>query len=77
MPNKYDPILENLITAPDSQLDKNIRDRIEILIARGYNAEDIKSILDVCAYCALASSFVMIILDAIWQELKKEGLNVK
>lgn len=52
MPNKYDPILENLITAPDSQLDKNIRDRIEILIARGYNAEDIKSILDVCAYCA-------------------------
>ena len=77
MPNKYDPILENLITAPDSQLDKNIRDRIEILIARGYNAEDIKSLLDDCAYCALASSFVMIILDAIWQELKKEGLNVK
>ncbi len=65
-------MLENLVTAPDSQLDESIRARILLLLEEGYDADDIKQILDDCAYSALASDFVMTLLNAIWQDMKEK-----
>ncbi len=68
-------MLEQLVTAPESQLDESIRARILLLLEEGYDEHDIKKILDDCAYAALASDFVMTLLDAIWQDTKKEKVT--
>ena len=70
--NKHSQILKSLSTAPDSQLDKSICERLKTLSERdSLKAEDIKKILDDCAYGSLASDLVMRILDIVWRELKE------
>ena len=66
-------MLESLVTAPESQLDESIRARILLLVEEGYDEHDIKKVWADCAYGALASDFVMVLLDAIWQDTKKEN----
>ena len=69
--------LESLVKAPDSQLDERIRARILLLLEKGYDEHDIKKILDDCAYGALASDFVMVVLDLVWKELQNPGQVLK
>ena len=68
-------VLEMLSDASDSQLDPIVCNRLKMLLAVGYTANDIKQVLDDCAYQALASDFVMAVLDTIWQDLKKQEAN--
>jgi len=68
-------VLEKLTEASDDQLDAVVCNRLKILLEVGYTADDIKQVLDDCAYGALASGFVMKVLDVIWQDLKKQEGN--
>lgn len=56
-----------LLTAPDTQLDACVFP----YITKAKTADDIKEILDMCAFSALASGFVMTLLDQCWEDAKK------
>ena len=68
-------VLQKLTEASDDQLDAVVCNRLKILLEVGYTASDIKQVLDDCAYSALASTFVMKVLDVIWHDLKKQEGN--
>ena len=68
-------VLEMLSEASDTQLDAVACNRIKILLEVGYTADNIKQLLDDCVYAALASGFVINVLDTIWQDLKKQEAN--
>jgi len=67
-----DTLLNTCLDAPDSQLCASAIPKVKLCIDA--NNEDlpeaIKSLLDDCAYFALASSFVMVLLDNLWKESK-------
>lgn len=70
-------LLEALSKAPESQADPSVIERCDILLARGFTAADIKSLLDDIAHCALASDVFMYALDQVWVEtLRAEQRNV-
>jgi hypothetical protein len=54
--------------APESQLDPTICARIAALPDGPEARAMLKTILDDCAYAALASDFVMMALDIVWRE---------
>jgi len=68
MPEPRWNILELLFTAPDSQLDATMVEKLRGL--KGKPTEEVKTglheILDLCAHCSLASGFVMKILNVEW-----------
>ena len=71
MPEPRWDVLKLMMTAPDSQLDATMVEKLRGLM--GKPAEEVKTglheILDLSAHCALASDFVMKILNEEWEFL--------
>ena len=66
-------IKEMLITAPDSQLDQSMIDKIKLWSAVPTSL-NILEVLDNCIYAALASGFVINVLETLLNEvLAMEG----
>ena len=66
-------VLKLLLAAPDSQLDASMVTKLKDLLDSSPDREamrlGLKDILDLSAHCALASDFVMRILDVEWQRM--------
>lgn len=66
-------IIERLLSAPDSQLDGRMVERLKTLLESKPDREQmrlgLKDVLDLSVYSALASGFVMKILDIEWQRM--------
>ena len=79
MTTDFKDIMSQLINAPDSQIDENIKVMVKkLLLANTIKSDDVLAILDACAYTAGASDFVMTLLDIIWHTmLEEEGLTVE
>lgn len=77
--HKEQEILQMLINAPDTQLDKIIRDRLEKVM--NGTVEELKKELrysiDACAYASLSSGFVISVLHTIHRKVggKQEDFN--
>lgn len=70
---EIDKLLNMCLDAPNGQLCTSAMPKVKLCIEA--NNEDlhksIKSLLDDCAYFALASGFTMVLLDNLWNESKK------
>ena len=66
-------ILNMCLGAPDGQLCASAMPKVKLCIEATDEElhKNIKSLLDDCAYFALASGFTMVLLDSIWNESKK------
>ena len=66
-------ILAHLLTAPETQLDPSMVERLDKALRESTNEEELKNhlkdILDMCVHAGLASSFVMRVLDIEWRSL--------
>ncbi len=64
-------ILDKLVEMSDKQIDASMGAKLKAL--KGKSSEKVKAglheILDACAYGALASTFVMLVLDGEWKRL--------
>lgn len=64
-------LLDKIATAPDSQLDATMVDKLKAL--KGKTTEEVKTglheILDLSAHGSLASDFVMRVLDHEWKRI--------
>lgn len=73
MPNKYTQILFSLASAPQHdrpQIDGPICDRLRALSeADIVKADQLKAILDDCAYGSLCSDFAMMAMDTVWRQM--------
>lgn len=69
--SSIDKLLQTLSEAPETQIDAQITKRIKGLV--GGNDElvqaELKTILDDCAFGALASDFAMNVLDGAWRSV--------
>lgn len=78
MAHNYAGILKALSAAPETQIDSKITARLLILAEAGAEtetsalAEDLKTILDECAYFSLASDFAMQAMHLVWQQMLNE-----
>ncbi len=59
-------ISNHIADAPRSQLDDSVRPKLRAV----KTADDLKAVLDECAYASLASDFVMSALDTIWRQMQ-------
>ena len=77
--NTFKDLLEHLGQAPDGQLDKSQALKFEEMASRDTDpkSEEVKQILDDCAYAALASDFAMLAIDSLWRMLKEVEENAK
>lgn len=66
-------LLSMCLDAPDGQLCASALPKVNLCIeASNENLhKSLKSLLDDCAYFALASGFTMVLLDNLWNESKK------
>ena len=74
--NKYTNCLAVLASAPESQIDKTITLKLSNLAKDDcVKSEQIKEILDECAYASLASDFAMMALDVLWNQMLYDESN--
>lgn len=67
-------LLRQLATAPDTQIDKSMTQRLKALSEQERpDPAELKKILDECAYAALASDFAMHAMDRAWKLLIQES----
>lgn len=65
--------LKKIATAPPNQIDPEMCDKLLLV----ETAQDLKDILDECAFGARASDFAMSVMDIEWRRmLKEEGTDV-
>jgi hypothetical protein len=69
-------ILVNVAKLSARSVDERIGKRPKKLAEREFKSDDLLDILDDCAHAALASDFVMGVLDVVWrQKLVEEKLS--
>lgn len=70
--NQWKDFLTKLSEAPDTQICKTQTAKLADLSKSDLiSSTQIKTILDDCAYAALASDFAMVAMDSLWGMIKK------
>lgn len=71
--NQFKSLLAMFGDAPDTQLDKSQSVKFKKMAEYDTNPtpDEIKEILDECAYASLASGFAMVAMNTLWEQLKK------
>lgn len=75
--NKFSGILQELSTAPEGQIDKEITIKLkEMALKKDFNPYEMLSILDECAFAALASDFAMQAMHFVFESMcSAKGLD--
>lgn len=75
--NLFSNILQELSTAPEGQIDSKITTKLKMMSEKDdFDPLEMLSILDECAFAALASDFVMQAMHFVFEDMcKSKGLD--
>lgn len=75
--NLFSNILQELSTAPEGQIDSVITTKLKVMSEKDdFDPHEMLSILDECAFAALASDFAMQAMHFVFEDMcKRKGLN--
>ncbi len=75
--NLFSNILQDLSTAPEGQIDGTITIKLKMMAQKDdFDPYEMLSILDECAFAALASDFAMQAMHFVFEDMcKRKGLN--